>query len=106
MGGVRMICRGIDDQSNCGNFVETETILSTDLHIFSFVQIRGSIPLFWQQKQRGLVSDIEILRTFQMTESVFRGHFSDLMANYRKVLMINLVKKNKTDEEKLMRGLV
>lgn len=30
MGGVRMICRGIDDESNCGNFVETEMILTSD----------------------------------------------------------------------------
>lgn len=106
MGGVRMICRGIDDFSNCGNFVETETILSTKMHIFSFVQIRGSIPLFWQQAQKGLVSEIEILRTYRMTEHVFKGHLCELLESYRKILMINLVKKHKPDEEKLMRGLV
>ena len=41
-----------------------------------------------------------------MTESIFCGHLNDLLGNYRKILMINLVKKNKIDEEKLMRGLV
>lgn len=40
-----------------------------------------------------------------MTEHVFKGHLCDLLANYKKILMINLVKKSKTDEEKLMRGL-
>jgi len=68
MGGARLICRGIDDNANCGNFVESETILSTESHVYSFVQIRGSIPLYWEQKQHGLVTEINVLRSLPMTE--------------------------------------
>lgn len=106
MGGVRLICRGVDDNSNCGNFVETETILSTATHIYSFVQVRGSIPLYWEQKQHGLVTEINILRSLPMTASVFDAHLLDLLASYKKVLLINLVRKNKPEEDKLTKGLV
>ena len=47
--GVRYWRRGIDDTGECANTVETEMIVNIDGFAFSFVQIRGSIPLFWQQ---------------------------------------------------------
>ena len=47
-GGVRFIQRGIDEQGNCANMVESEVIVTYLGKIYSFVQIRGSIPLFWE----------------------------------------------------------
>lgn len=41
--------RGCDDFGNCANFVETEQLIETVESIASFVQTRGSIPLFWTQ---------------------------------------------------------
>ena len=52
--GTRYMKRGIDKHGNVANFVEVEQIcyincLWQDLlpNVTSFVQIRGSIPLFW-----------------------------------------------------------
>ena len=50
MAGARFISRGIDDSSNVANFVESELIVTYEAHLFSLLQIRGSIPLFWEQK--------------------------------------------------------
>lgn len=36
-------------QGNCANFVETEQIVEFSSDRVSFVQIRGSIPLYWSQ---------------------------------------------------------
>lgn len=47
--GTRFHSRGIDENGNVSNFVETEQIIETGELIYSFVQIRGSIPLFWKQ---------------------------------------------------------
>lgn len=55
MGGTRFNARGVDDDGNCANFVETEMIVeypSMSL-MFSHVQVRGSLPLFWAQKVKG-----------------------------------------------------
>jgi hypothetical protein len=48
MAGARFIVRGIDDNSNVANYVETEMIVVYEDYIYSFSQIRGSIPIFWE----------------------------------------------------------
>ncbi|KFD66989.1 hypothetical protein M514_07177 [Trichuris suis] len=48
--GVRFQTRGIDEEGNAANFIETEQIVEVDGFLFSFVQTRGSVPLFWTQK--------------------------------------------------------
>ena len=47
--GTRFITRGVDDDGHVANFVETEQLILTDSDVSSHVQIRGSIPLFWEQ---------------------------------------------------------
>ena len=41
--------RGVDEEGNCANYVETEQILSFRQHQMSFTQIRGSVPVYWSQ---------------------------------------------------------
>ncbi|KAM7533700.1 hypothetical protein Aperf_G00000121153 [Anoplocephala perfoliata] len=49
--GTRYYARGVDHNGNPANFVETEQIVYIPPgHIFSFVQIRGSVPLYWSQR--------------------------------------------------------
>lgn len=48
MAGTRYLSRGLDDDGNVANFVETEQLLIFRDQVYSFVQIRGSVPLFWQ----------------------------------------------------------
>lgn len=48
--GTRFNSRGIDDDGNVANFVETETVFWNPLGLcFSYSQVRGSIPIFWEQ---------------------------------------------------------
>jgi len=47
--GTRYKRRGIDEEGNVANYVETEQILSLRQHQISFTQVRGSVPLFWSQ---------------------------------------------------------
>lgn len=52
--GARFRTRGIDDDGQVANFVESETILALGSVCVSYVQVRGSVPLFWQQPSQGL----------------------------------------------------
>jgi|TARA_B110000285_G_C15115265_1_gene613669 hypothetical protein len=70
--------------------------------LYSFVQIRGSIPLFWEQKQKGLISHISIKRSQELTAHVFAGHLNDMIKDYSRVVMVNLVRKSKPEEDKLL----
>lgn len=45
----RLQTRGTDDSGHVGNFVETEQAIYVDSNVASFVQIRGVVPLFWEQ---------------------------------------------------------
>lgn len=46
----RYFVRGIDDQGDVANYVETEQIVIYAGNVCSFVQTRGSIPLYWSQR--------------------------------------------------------
>lgn len=49
MAGTRYLSRGIDEQAEVANFVETEQVVLYENYAFSYVQVRGSVPLFWKQ---------------------------------------------------------
>ncbi|KAI0832585.1 DNase I-like protein [Trametes gibbosa] len=89
--GTRFNTRGVDDDGNCANFVETETVFSTDQHCYSYVQVRGSVPLFWEQQ--GLQTfghRIQITRP-QASQPAFDRHFAGLVEEYAAVHAINLL---------------
>ncbi|KZT72567.1 inositol polyphosphate phosphatase [Daedalea quercina L-15889] len=89
--GTRFNTRGVDDDGNVANFVETETIFSTDQHCFSYVQVRGSVPLFWEQQ--GLQTfghKIQITRP-QASQPAFDRHLIQLIEEYGSMHAINLL---------------
>nr|CAD7394690.1 unnamed protein product [Timema cristinae] len=47
--GTRYKRRGVDEEGKCANYVETEQIVCHHHHHVSFVQVRGSVPVFWSQ---------------------------------------------------------
>lgn len=47
--GTRYKRRGVDELGYVANYVETEQCLLFGDHVLSFVQVRGSVPVFWSQ---------------------------------------------------------
>jgi hypothetical protein len=49
MAGTRYNVRGLDENGNVANYVETELLIIYDnsRFIFSHIQNRGSVPVFW-----------------------------------------------------------
>lgn len=41
--------RGVDEDGKCANYVETEQLVWYHDHQVSFVQVRGSVPVYWSQ---------------------------------------------------------
>lgn len=102
--GTRFIARGIDDDGNVANFVETETVFWYPSGLcFSYAQIRGSVPLFWEQAT-GLLpgqQKIHITRSPEATQPAFDKHFEDLEINYGIVHVVNLLSESKPGEVEL-----
>lgn len=102
--GTRFNARGIDDDGNVANFVETETILYAPSGVcFSFTQVRGSVPIFWEQAA-GLLpgqQKIQITRSKEATQPAFDKHFEELNRNYGAVHILNLLSETKPGELEL-----
>lgn len=102
--GTRFNSRGIDDDGNVANFVETEVILWVAPGItFSYAQIRGSVPIFWEQAP-GLIpgqQKIEVTRSSEATQHAFNHHFETLELEYGAVHVVNLLSQLKAGEAEL-----
>lgn len=100
--GARFHCRGVDDHGNCANFVETEQVVyatDTDEEV-SFLQLRGSVPVFFEQTGLQVGSHrIKILRSVPTCYPAFERHIQTLIQEYgSSVYALNLLGV-KGDEE-------
>jgi hypothetical protein len=88
--GTRYNTRGIDAKGNAANFCETEQIICYKQKLMSFLQIRGSVPLYWSQKVN--LKYKPKIQISQRDPSVgFKSHFDDLLARYNDVVCVNLI---------------
>ncbi|KAL3981632.1 hypothetical protein ACH3XW_43860 [Acanthocheilonema viteae] len=89
--GTRFNVRGIDDDGHVANFVETEQIITLGSDEISYVQIRGSVPLFWEQPGINVGSHKVKLRAFEASSPAFNRHFRALKEKYGEVTVVNLL---------------
>ncbi|XP_072231421.1 synaptojanin-1 isoform X1 [Leuresthes tenuis] len=116
--GTRFNVRGTNDDGQVANFVETEQVIFLDDKVSSFIQIRGSIPLFWEQpgiqkksikgvllhlnehrNPNGLDENphlvgshrVKLSRGFEANAPAFERHFTALRRLYGKQVIINLL---------------
>ncbi|XP_037603962.1 synaptojanin-1 isoform X12 [Sebastes umbrosus] len=116
--GTRFNVRGTNDDGQVANFVETEQVIFLDDKVSSFIQIRGSIPLFWEQpgiqkkslkgvllhlnenrRHNGMDENphlvgshrVKLSRGFEANAPAFERHFTALRRLYGKQVIINLL---------------
>ncbi|KAJ5352541.1 hypothetical protein N7452_001515, partial [Penicillium brevicompactum] len=133
--GTRYFTRGIDEQGHVSNYNETEQIVilndskgglsgfgggqsmtsgkaGQDLQVYSFVQTRGSVPVFWAE-----VNDLKYtpklqVRGVETAVEAARKHFSEQISIYGENYLVNLVNQKGREErvkrayEQLVRTLV
>ncbi|KAI9791793.1 MAG: inositol polyphosphate 5-phosphatase [Candelina submexicana] len=99
--GTRFNSRGIDDDGNVANFVETETVFWHPSGLcFSYAQIRGSVPVFWEQATNILPGQqkIQVTRSPEATQPAFDKHFERLEIDYGAIHILNLLSETKPGE--------
>ena len=108
MGGTRYNARGIDQEGNVANHTETEqlvfihrrhnpplltddpnyTVLATT-KVYSYVQVRGSIPIFWDQSG---VATVTVNPHQDLSEQAMLRHYQSLKEDYDgKIVTLNLI---------------
>jgi phosphatidylinositol-bisphosphatase len=74
------------------NFVETEQVIFTDDETTSFVQIRGSVPLFWEQPGVQVGSHkVRFARGTEASAPAFDKHMRQMKRNYGSFVIVNLL---------------
>lgn len=89
--GTRLFSRGIDSTGNVSNYVETEQLIEFNGHRISFVQTRGSIPLFWYQAPNLKYKPKPQLSMHEDHQTACARHFEAQIFHYGKQILINLV---------------
>ncbi|KAJ7342137.1 hypothetical protein JRQ81_009088 [Phrynocephalus forsythii] len=102
--GARFHVRGVNDDGHVSNFVETEQTIYLDSDVSSFVQIRGSVPLFWEQLGHQVGSrHLKLTRGLEANAPAFDKHMMLLKEQYGKQVIVNLL-GSKGGEEVLNRA--
>ncbi|XP_019639348.1 PREDICTED: synaptojanin-1-like [Branchiostoma belcheri] len=104
--GTRFYVRGTNDDGHVANFVETEQVIFLEDRVTSFIQTRGSVPLFWEQPGIQVGSHkVRMSRGYEASAPAFDRHFDTLKEKYGDQMVVNLL-GNKEGEAMLSRQFV
>jgi len=105
--GTRFRKRGLNINGDCANEIETEQILISygpPDHVFSFKQVRGSVPLHWSQATAGIMPKPEIVISgsdLELTST--RNHFENLSNRYRSpIIPVSLLIRREGSNEAVL----
>lgn len=89
---LRFNVRGTNDDGHVANFVETEQIIYLDNQVTSYLQTRGSVPLFWEQPGVQVGSHkVKVSRGFETSAPSFNRHMEMIKMRYGRQLIVNLL---------------
>ncbi|KAL2871853.1 SacI domain protein [Aspergillus lucknowensis] len=97
--GLRYLRRGVDDDGNTANTVETEQILSVpdwepSRNVYSYLQVRGSIPLYFSQSPYSFKPVPVLHHSTDTNKFAFERHFRNFSRRYGKIQSVSLVDKH------------
>ncbi|GMH30028.1 hypothetical protein Nepgr_031871 [Nepenthes gracilis] len=97
--GTRMWRRGANLEGDTANFIETEQLLECKGFRSSFLQVRGSIPLLWEQ-----IVDLSYkprlnIINHEDTPNIVERHFRDLSQRYGEIMVVDLTNKHGDEGE-------
>ncbi|KAJ3137131.1 inositol polyphosphate 5-phosphatase [Geranomyces variabilis] len=103
--GTRLLSRGVNDDGHVSNFVETEFLLYNKFFTFSFVQVRGSVPVFWEQTGIQMTHKVTISRGAESSAPATRKHFEELVSRYNRIHVVNLLSQKEGSSEQVLSDL-
>lgn len=92
--GTRYKRRGVDEEGRVANYVETEQIVSYSHHRVAFVQVRGSVPVFWSQPGYKYRPPPRLDKDPTETATAFGKHFDVEVKRHGHVSCVSLVEQS------------
>ncbi|VUZ56817.1 unnamed protein product [Hymenolepis diminuta] len=106
--GCRYRRRGIDEKGHVANYVETEQVLEVpsdnSIHVLAFLQIRGSVPVFWTQTGIKYKPPIQLHRSLSENRDAFRLHIERPLSKFDRLVVVNLVETTPGRQESKITG--
>uniref|UniRef100_A0A8C6L3G4 SAC1 like phosphatidylinositide phosphatase b n=1 Tax=Nothobranchius furzeri TaxID=105023 RepID=A0A8C6L3G4_NOTFU len=96
--GARYYVRGIDSEGYAANFVETEQIVQYGGLKASFVQTRGSIPVFWSQRPNLKYKPKPQISKMANHLDGFQRHFDSQAVLYGRQVVLNLINQKGSEK--------
>ena len=90
--GIFSTKRGLDENGHAANYVETEHIVIFDKNVSSYVQIRGTAPVYYPNRRRN--SD-------EYSIISYNKHLQELFKVYKAIMLINMMSCEKEEEMEL-----
>ncbi|ORE02789.1 hypothetical protein BCV72DRAFT_43735 [Rhizopus microsporus var. microsporus] len=91
--GTRYFSRGIDENGHVSNFVETEQFVLHENKQLSYVQTRGSIPVYWAQIINLKYTPKLWIGETRKSLAAARMHFDEQIRIYGPQILVNLINK-------------
>uniref|UniRef100_A0A7N2M5F9 SAC domain-containing protein n=2 Tax=Quercus lobata TaxID=97700 RepID=A0A7N2M5F9_QUELO len=91
--------RGANLEGDTANFIETEQLLELEGFRSSLLQIRGSIPLLWEQIVDLSYKPRVRIINHEQTSNVVERHFHDLLQRYGEIVAVDLTDKHGDEGE-------
>jgi phosphatidylinositol 3,5-bisphosphate 5-phosphatase len=99
--GTRYRKRGFNQFGDVANEIETEQLLIIQGEISSYLQVRGSVPVFWKQEIQSFIPKPPVEYTLaDVSVETFKKHFRNLRHRYGDVVILNALRTDLDDEEK------
>ncbi|MPC55919.1 Synaptojanin-1 [Portunus trituberculatus] len=93
--GTRFMVRGVNDGGHVANFVETEQLIHIDTMddlVLSYIQTRGTVPLFWEQPGLNVGSHkVRMSREPEISVKAFQKHMRFMRERYGRQVVLNLL---------------
>ncbi|CAO1634741.1 unnamed protein product [Jaminaea pallidilutea] len=89
--GTRYFSRGIDEDGNVSNFNETEQFVILPNQRFSYVQTRGSVPVYWAEINNLRYKPDLVVMEREETGEATALHFRRQVETYGDNYLVNLV---------------
>lgn len=95
---------GSDDDGNVSNFTETEIIIQNNLFCFSYVILKGNVPLHWEliskpRKKKFILHSFKrkiiFDRSFEASQHSFTNHINILLNQFGNIHILNTLSTSK-----------
>ncbi|CAD8094946.1 unnamed protein product [Paramecium sonneborni] len=95
-GGTRYNHRGLNIEGAAANTVETEQLIEFQEKLYCHLQIRGSVPVFWEQV--GIRAISQITQNNEQTKMALTKHLMNLKKYFGSLLLVDLMSNDKPNE--------